>query len=100
MTASPPGPGPAASPAPEAVSPEAAPSPPSRSAPSPARAPAVVDPRQSLGGAKLDDLFPEGEAFRGSLLTFTVPLTLAAFISSFGLYQDSVSNRQQIEAAT
>jgi uncharacterized hydrophobic protein (TIGR00271 family) len=61
-------------------------------APSPARAPAVVDGRQSLGAAKLDDLFPEDKAFRASLLTFTVLLTLAAFIASFGLYQDSVAS--------
>ena len=83
MTASPPGPDSA---------PSATPSPASPPAPSPARAPAVVDARQSLGAAKLDDLFPEGEAFRASLLTFTVLLTLAAFIASFGLYQDSVAS--------
>ena len=83
MTASPPGPDPALS---------ATPSPASSPGSSPARAPAIIDARQSLGAAKLDDLFPEGEAFRQSLLTFTVLLTLAAFIASFGLYQDSVAS--------
>jgi uncharacterized hydrophobic protein (TIGR00271 family) len=83
MTASPPGPDSA---------PSAAPSPPFAPALSPARHPAVIDARQSLGAAKLDDLFPEGEAFRASLLTFTVLLTLASFIASFGLYQDSVAS--------
>ena len=52
----------------------------------------MPDARQSLGPAKLADLFPEGEAFRGSLITFTVLLALAAFIASFGLYQDSVAS--------
>jgi uncharacterized hydrophobic protein (TIGR00271 family) len=52
----------------------------------------LVDARQSLGLAQLDDLFPEGEAFRASLRTFTVLLVLAAFIASFGLYQDSVAS--------
>jgi uncharacterized hydrophobic protein (TIGR00271 family) len=83
MTASPPGPD---------STPSATTSPASRLAPSAARYPSVVDARQSLGAAKLDDLFPEGEAFRASLLTFTVLLTLAAFIASFGLYQDSVAS--------
>ena len=58
-------------------------------------APAAVrlhDARQSLGPAKLEDLFPEGEAFRRSLLTYTVLLVLAGFIASFGLYQDSVAS--------
>ena len=54
--------------------------------------PALVDARQSLGPARLDDLFPEGDAFRRSLVTFGVLLTLAAFIASFGLYQDSVAS--------
>jgi uncharacterized hydrophobic protein (TIGR00271 family) len=49
----------------------------------------LVDARQSLGAARLDDLFPEGVAFRRSLLTYTVLLALAALIASFGLYQDS-----------
>ena len=52
----------------------------------------LVDARQSLGPAKLDDLFPGDEAFRASLLTFSVLLALAAFIASFGLYQDSVAS--------
>ncbi len=56
--------------------------------------PAVIlpDARQSLGPAKLEDLFPEGKALRRSLLTFTVLLVLAGFIASFGLYQDSVAS--------
>jgi uncharacterized hydrophobic protein (TIGR00271 family) len=52
----------------------------------------LVDARQSLGPAKLDDLFPGDEAFRASLLTFSVLLALAGFIASFGLYQDSVAS--------
>ncbi len=52
----------------------------------------LVDARQSLGPAKLDDLFPGDEAFRASLLTFSVLLVLAGFIASFGLYQDSVAS--------
>jgi len=52
----------------------------------------LVDARQSLGPAKLDDLFPEGDAFRRSLLTFSVLLGLAGLIASFGLYQDSVAS--------
>jgi len=54
--------------------------------------PNLVDARQSLGPAKLDDLFPEGEAFRRSLQTFVALLALAGFIASFGLYQDSVAS--------
>ena len=54
--------------------------------------PVLVDARQSLGPAKLDDLFPEGEAFSRSLQTFTMLLALAAVIASFGLYQDSVAS--------
>jgi len=46
----------------------------------------------SLGAAQLDDLFPEAPEFRRSLRTFTVLLALAAFIASFGLYQDSVAS--------
>jgi uncharacterized hydrophobic protein (TIGR00271 family) len=53
---------------------------------------ALADARQSLGPAKLDDLFPEGDAYRRSLRTFWVLLILAAFIASFGLYQDSVAS--------
>jgi uncharacterized hydrophobic protein (TIGR00271 family) len=52
----------------------------------------LVDARQSLGPARLDDLFPEGAAFRASLVTFSVLLVLAGFIASFGLYQDSVAS--------
>ncbi|HYN48479.1 MAG TPA: DUF389 domain-containing protein [Candidatus Nanopelagicales bacterium] len=79
MTAPPPSPDPA---------PPSAPPP----APSPAAAPGLVDARQSLGAANLDDLFPEGRAFRSSLVTFSVLLVLASFIASFGLYQDSVAS--------
>jgi uncharacterized hydrophobic protein (TIGR00271 family) len=56
-----------------------------------AAGPELVDARQSLGPAQLDDLFPEGDAFRRSVQTFTILLALAAFIASFGLYQDSVA---------
>jgi uncharacterized hydrophobic protein (TIGR00271 family) len=54
--------------------------------------PALPDARQSLGPAKLDDLFPEGEAFRRSVQTFVVLLALAGLIAAFGLYQDSVAS--------
>ena len=50
------------------------------------------DARQSLGRAVLDDLFPEGAAFRRSVTTFTVLLALASLIAAFGLYQDSVAS--------
>jgi hypothetical protein len=53
---------------------------------------ALADARQSLGPAQLDDLFPDGPAFRRSLVTFSVLLGLSAFIASFGLYQDSVAS--------
>ena len=53
---------------------------------------ALLDARQSLGPAKLSDLFPEGEAFRNSLRTFVVLLALASFIAAVGLYQDSVAS--------
>ncbi len=43
------------------------------------------------GPALLDDLFPEGPAFRRDLRTFTVMLGLAALIATFGLYEDSVA---------
>jgi len=46
----------------------------------------------ALGPARLGDLFPEGDAFRSSLTTYTVLLFLAALIASFGLYQDSVAS--------
>ena len=62
-----------------------------RSAPAAADG-ALVDARQSLGPAQLDDLFPVGREFRSSLVTFSVLLALAAFIASFGLYQDSVAS--------
>jgi uncharacterized hydrophobic protein (TIGR00271 family) len=52
----------------------------------------LPDARQSLGLAKLSELFPEGEALRRSLLTFGVLLTLAAVIAAFGLYQDSTAS--------
>lgn len=55
-------------------------------------APVLVDARQSLGPAQLDDLFPEGAQFRRSLRTFTVLLVLASLVASFGLYQDSVAS--------
>ena len=51
----------------------------------------LPDARQSLGPALLDDLFPEGEAFRRSVQTYIVLLALAAVIASIGLYQDSVA---------
>ena len=52
----------------------------------------LADARQSLGPAMLDDLFPEGDAFRRSLQTFGALLALAGLIASFGLYQDSVAS--------
>ena len=55
-------------------------------------APTLVDARMSLGAADLDDLFPEGEAFRRSLRTYVVLLTLAALVATFGLFQDSVAS--------
>jgi uncharacterized hydrophobic protein (TIGR00271 family) len=51
----------------------------------------LADPRLSLGPSVLDELFPEGAAFRRSIQTYTVLLALSAFIASFGLYQDSVA---------
>ena len=60
--------------------------------PSKSAAPPLVDARQSLGPAKLDDLFPEGPAFRKSVITFSVLLALAGLIASFGLYQDSTAS--------
>ena len=50
------------------------------------------DARQSLGPAKLDDLFPGEAEFRRSLITYTVLLALASLVSAFGLYQDSVAS--------
>lgn len=54
--------------------------------------PVLIDARQSLGRAQLDDLFPEGDAFRRSLRTFGILLALAGLIAAFGLYQDSVAS--------
>ena len=54
--------------------------------------PGSIDARMSLGAAALDDLFPEGDAFRRSLVTYAVLLTLAAFVATFGLFQDSVAS--------
>ena len=53
---------------------------------------ALPDARMSLGAAALDDLFPEGDAYRASMRTYTVLLVLAAFVATFGLYQDSVAS--------
>lgn len=54
--------------------------------------PVLPDARLALGPALLDDLFPEGAAFRRSIQTYVVLLALAALIASFGLYQDSVAS--------
>ena len=54
--------------------------------------PALPDARMSLGAARLDDLFPDGATYRDSLVTYAVLLTLAAFVASFGLFQDSVAS--------
>jgi uncharacterized hydrophobic protein (TIGR00271 family) len=54
--------------------------------------PTLVDARLSLGAAALGDLFPEGEALRASRRTYVVLLVLAAFVATFGLYQDSVAS--------
>jgi uncharacterized hydrophobic protein (TIGR00271 family) len=54
--------------------------------------PDVVDARMSLASATLDDLFPEGEAFRQSLISYTVLLSLAGLVATFGLFQDSVAS--------
>ena len=64
----------------------------SEARPPAAAEPILYDARQSLGPAKLSDLFPEGDAFRRSLMTFGTLLCLAALIASFGLYQDSVAS--------
>lgn len=55
-------------------------------------APDLIEPRQSLGPAMLDDLYPEGPAYRRAIHTYVVLLALAGFIASFGLYQDSVAS--------
>jgi uncharacterized hydrophobic protein (TIGR00271 family) len=52
----------------------------------------LIDARMSLGPASLDDLFPEGDAYRASIRTYTVLLILAGFVATFGLYQDSVAS--------
>ncbi|MCU0483084.1 MAG: DUF389 domain-containing protein [Chloroflexi bacterium] len=67
-------------------------SPPSQPASAPALPPPLADARQSLGPAVLDDLFPEGDAFRRSLRTYAVLLALASLIAAFGLYQDSIAS--------
>ncbi len=53
---------------------------------------AQIDGRMSLGAAELDDLFPTGDAYRQSLVTYWVLLTLASFVAAFGLFQDSVAS--------
>jgi uncharacterized hydrophobic protein (TIGR00271 family) len=58
----------------------------------PPTAPPLADARMSLGPAVLDDLFPEGPAFRQSLITYSVLLTLAGLVATFGLFQDSVAS--------
>jgi uncharacterized hydrophobic protein (TIGR00271 family) len=58
----------------------------------PAPPPRLADARLSLGAARLDDLFPEGATYRDSLRTYAVLLTLAAFVASFGLFQDSAAS--------
>ena len=52
----------------------------------------LIDGRLSLGAAELDDLFPSGEAYRRSTVTYWVLLTLAGFVAAFGLFQDSVAS--------
>ncbi len=52
----------------------------------------LPDARLALGPALLDDLYPEGAAFRKSLQTYVILLALAGLIASFGLYQDSVAS--------
>ncbi len=52
----------------------------------------LVDARQSLGPAKLSDLFPEGALFRRSIQTYVVLLALSGFLAAFGLYQDSTAS--------
>jgi uncharacterized hydrophobic protein (TIGR00271 family) len=60
--------------------------------PASAAVPVLIDARQSLGAARLEDLFPEGPEFRRSVQTYVVLLALAALIASFGLYQDSTAS--------
>jgi uncharacterized hydrophobic protein (TIGR00271 family) len=52
----------------------------------------LVDGRQSLGPAVLNDLFPDEKGLRRSNVTYTVLLALAGLIAAFGLYQDSVAS--------
>ncbi len=52
----------------------------------------LVDARQSLGAAKLADLFPEDTTFRRSLQTYVVLLALSGLLAAFGLYQDSTAS--------
>jgi uncharacterized hydrophobic protein (TIGR00271 family) len=52
----------------------------------------LVDARQSLGPAKLADLFPDDAAFRRSIQTYVVLLALSGLLAAFGLYQDSVAS--------
>jgi uncharacterized hydrophobic protein (TIGR00271 family) len=52
----------------------------------------LIDGRQSLGPAILDDLFPDEKGFRKSIITYTVLLALAGLIAAFGLYQDSTAS--------
>lgn len=52
----------------------------------------VIDARMSLGSATLDDLFPDSDAFRQSLITYTVLLSLSGLVATFGLFQDSVAS--------
>jgi uncharacterized hydrophobic protein (TIGR00271 family) len=52
----------------------------------------LLDARQSLGPAVLDDLFPDEKGFRRSIITYTVLLALAGLIAAFGLYQDSTAS--------
>jgi uncharacterized hydrophobic protein (TIGR00271 family) len=52
----------------------------------------LIDGRMSLGAAELDDLFPSGEAYRRSTVTYWVLLILASFVAAFGLFQDSTAS--------
>jgi uncharacterized hydrophobic protein (TIGR00271 family) len=52
----------------------------------------LADARQSLGQAKLADLFPDEAGFRRSIQTYTVLLALSGILAAFGLYQDSTAS--------
>ncbi len=52
----------------------------------------LVDARQSLGAAKLADLFPDDAAFRSSIQTYVVLLALSGLLAAFGLFQDSTAS--------